>query len=65
MNLITQYQVRDGLLFYLQLRSLADIDRLTIRQRFDGPRPDGDLVGVERRFRSFKQEIIAGFRGQF
>lgn len=64
MNLITQYQVRDGLLFYLQLRSLADIDRLTVRQRFDGPRPSS-LVGVERRFRSFKQEIIAGFRGQF
>ena len=65
MNLITQYQVRKGLLFYLQLRSVAGIDRLTVRERFDGPRPDSELVGVERRFRSFKQEIIAGFRGQF
>jgi len=65
MNLTAQYQLTPGLLFFVQLRSLAGIDRLTIRERYDGTIADGDLERVERRFRSFNQEVIAGFRGQF
>jgi outer membrane receptor protein involved in Fe transport len=65
MNLTAQYQVTPGLLFFVQLRSLAGIDRLTIRERYDGTIADGNLDRVERRFRSFRQEVIAGFRGQF
>ena len=60
-----QYQLRRGLTLYAQIRTLLDFERTLVRERYEGGIADGNLLQIEERSRTFRQEFIAGFRGQF
>ncbi len=64
-NITAQLQIRKGLTLYTQIRSVSNLERLRIRERYADSIADPEPIQTERRFRSFQQEFIAGFRGQF